>query len=110
MELSPIQWGLISFVIIVIALLLAHRYFLPFSLLPKEDPLDQRIAHDLPEAEPITTDPKKPLVVYVKTRPHASKESIDRLIAAENDPHSGFGARLDRLDALRALGDKNYRS
>lgn len=48
MELSPDQWGMIALVIILVILVFAH-FFFPFSMFPKEDPLDERIAHDLPE-------------------------------------------------------------
>lgn len=48
MELSLAQWVLIAFAVLFVLMVLAH-FFLPFSFLPKEDPLDQRIARDLPE-------------------------------------------------------------
>lgn len=100
----------VPIICIIILVVAAIIYFFPklkeypfFPFCTNEE--DER--YDPSVDTPVVTGQKTPMVVHVKTRPPASKESIDRLIEAENDPRSGFMARLNRL---RAFGAKNYRS
>jgi hypothetical protein len=82
MELSPVQWGLIGVVVIVIALLLAHRYFLPFSLLPKEDPLDE---HYDPSVDTPIKEPNVPPSVSSEDARPANPHDKVRIVAQSPD-------------------------
>ncbi len=71
-------YGLIALIAIVAFMVLAHLYF-PFSLFLKESPLDQRIAHDLPEAPGIddTIPPKEDQPINPNDKVHIVAQSPD---------------------------------